>query len=197
MSNGTTTEPPLTPQKRRRRIAILCCNFMRNLALHRAGLRVEVQEYLLNPHHPQCEFWVQVHGNFLDACVLDWWKLFADYEGTHHWHCVVSDRKRFGEDLYATGVSRAEFKKTIKKVDRYRNEFVGHLDDKLVMDLPDLEAAKQATIFLYERLAQMIASPEEWRGLPASVAELEFVFKRASEHAEGVYDEAVRKARGL
>jgi hypothetical protein len=192
----------IEPPERRRRVAILCCNFMRNLALHRAGLRADVGEYLLNPNHPtQGEFWIQAHGNFLDTSVLEWWKLFADYDGKHHWHRVVgdsiSDRKRFGEDLYATGVSRAGFKKTIKEVDDYRNEFVGHLDDKRDMDFPDLEVAKQATLFLYERHAQMTASAEEWRSLPASAEELALVYERASAQAKSVYDEAVRAAHRL
>jgi hypothetical protein len=77
MSNGTVFEPPLTPKDRRQRVVLLCCNFMRNLALHRAGLQYLVRDNLLNPHHPQGEFWVQAHGNFLDTCVLDWCKLFV------------------------------------------------------------------------------------------------------------------------
>jgi hypothetical protein len=37
------TEPPLTPEERRRRVVRLCCSFMRNLAFHRAGMQGEVQ----------------------------------------------------------------------------------------------------------------------------------------------------------
>jgi hypothetical protein len=64
-------EPPLWPDERRRRIVRLCCSFMRNLAYHRAGLSAGVQSNLLNPTHPQGGFWLDVHGNFLDTCVLD------------------------------------------------------------------------------------------------------------------------------
>jgi hypothetical protein len=111
---------PLTPEERRRRVVVLCCHFMRNLALHRAGLQAEVRQYLLNPNHPQGEFRVQAHGNFLDARVLEWWKLFADYNGQHQWHRVVDDRACFGRDLYATRVSRVEFTRTIAEVERKR-----------------------------------------------------------------------------
>ena len=60
MSDDTTddAEPPLDLVKRRRRIAILCCNFMRNLAFRRAGRQNEVRDYLLNRNHPQGEFWI-------------------------------------------------------------------------------------------------------------------------------------------
>jgi hypothetical protein len=202
MSDDTTddAEPPLDPVERRRRIALLCCNFMRNLAFHRAGCQDEVREYFRNPHHPQGEFWIQGHGNCLDTSVLDWCKLFTDYDGEHHWHRVVDDnddRARFKRDLFTALGKGAEFNQTIKKVKRYRDEFVAHLDDKPEMDLPDLEVARQATVFLYERLAQMIGSPKEWRGLPASTEEFAFVYTRASEQAKSVYDEAVRAARRL
>jgi hypothetical protein len=193
MGNGTTVEPPLPPEERRRRMVVLCCNFMRNLALHRAGLRGAVRDNLLNPHHPQGEFWVQAHGNFLDACVMDWWKLFADYDGEHHWHRVVgdSDRACFGKDLHAV-VGRAEFNKTKNKVDRYRNKFVAHLDNERMMKkLPELEVARKAVVFLHERLAQQIANRAELRGLPASPEELEMIFKRATEQAESVYADAL------
>ena len=193
-------EPPLDPVERRRRIAILCCNFMRNLAFHRAGLQDEVREYLRNRNHPQGEFWIQGHGNFLDTCALDWCKLFTDYKGEHHWHRVVdeNDRRRFKKDLYTTpGVGGAEFNKTMNEVKDYRDQFVAHLDKKRTMILPAFEVARQATVFLYERLAQMIACPKEWRGLPASTEELAFVYKRASQQAETVYAEAVRAAQRL
>ena len=85
----------------------------------------------------------------------------------------------------------------IERIKYYRDKFVGHLDDKRTMDLPELEVARQATVFLYERLAQMIADPKEWRNLPASTEELAFVYERAFEQAKGVYNEAVRAARRL
>jgi hypothetical protein len=201
MSDDTTddAEPPLDPVERRRRIALLCCNFMRNLAFHRAGRQDEVREYLLNPHHPQGEFWIQGHGNCLDTCVLDWCKVFADYKrGKHHWRRVLGDPECFRADLEkALGTTAAAFDDVIERITRYRDKFVAHLDDKREMDLPDLEVARQATVLLYERLAQMIASPKEWRCLPASTEELAFVFTRASEQAKSVYDEAVRAARQL
>jgi hypothetical protein len=201
MSDDTTddAEPPLDLFKRRRRIAILCCNFMRNLAFHRAGRQNEVRDYLLNRNHPQGEFWIQGHGNCLDTCVLDWCKVFADYKhGKHHWRRVLGDAERFRADLdKALGTTPAAFDDVIERIKYYRDKFVGHLDDKRTMDLPELEVARQATVFLYERLAQMIADPKEWRNLPASTEELAFVYERAFEQAKGVYNEAVRAARRL
>jgi hypothetical protein len=192
-------EPPLDPIERRRRIAILCCNFMRNLAFHRAGLHDEVRDNLLNRNHPQGEFWIQGHGNCLDTCVLDWCKLFADHKhGKHHWRRVVGDPERFRADLdKALGTTPAAFDDVIERIKHYRDKFVGHLDDKRQMDLPELEVARQATVFLYERLVQMIVSPKGLHDLPASTEELVFVYSRASEQAKSVYGEALRAAQQL
>jgi hypothetical protein len=199
MSDDTTDDidPPLTPLERRRRIAILCCNFMRNLALHRAGLQPQVRDNLLiNPY--QREFWVPAHGNFLDMCVLEWCKLFADYEGEHHWHRIVDDRAGFKKDLYIKlGVRGDAFAKMVEKIKHYRDKFVAHLDEEREMRFPDLKVAREAIVFLYEHLAQLITGREEWQDLPASAEELELLFKRASQHAESVYAEAVRAAQRL
>ena len=100
-------EPPLSPDERRRRVVRLCCNFMRNLALHRAGVVDRVKDNLLNPYHPQGEFWLQAHSNFFDISVLDWCKLFADRKnGKHHWRRVVENPDRFEADLSRHWVSR-------------------------------------------------------------------------------------------
>jgi hypothetical protein len=198
-SRTNNTKPPKNPVERRRRMAILCCNFMRNLALHRAGAEIEVKDNLLNPQHPQGEFWLQSHGNFVDACVLEWCKLFADYDGEHHWSRVVegNDRESFKRDLFKALGEGAEFNQTIQQVKGYRDKFVAHLDEERMMIIPALEVAKQATVFLYGRLGQIITSPKEWRGLPASTEELAVVYKRAAEQAKSVYDEAVRAALRL
>jgi hypothetical protein len=125
-----------------------------------------VRDNLLNPHHYQGEFWLQAHGNFLDTCVLDWCKLFADYDGEHHWRRVVNDRVRFKKDLYTTlAIKGAEFTKTTKEVKHYRDKFVAHLDEERIMPMPALEVARKAVLFLNEHLAQQLA--DKWRGLLA------------------------------
>ena len=191
-------EPPLPPDERRRRVVRLCCSFMRNLACHRAGLHAGVKSNLLNPNHPKGGFWLDAHGNFFDTCVLDWCKLFADRKGKHHWRRVVENPDRFEADLYTTlGVTADAFTTLITKIKDYRDRFVAHLDEDRMMLLPELEVARTAIVFLHQRLAQMIASLEEWPDLPASAEELAFVYQRASQQAETVYAEAVRAARRL
>jgi hypothetical protein len=191
---GTLTDdPPLTQEVRRQRVVLLCCNFMRNLAFHRAGLRyAAVRDYLLNPHHPlQGEFWIQAHGNFLDACVLDWCMLFGDRKhGKHHWRRVVDNPDVFETDLRTRlGVTPAEFDEVVEKITHYRDKFLAHRDEEQTMILPQLEIARKAVLFLDEHLAQQLA--DEWRGLPAAAEQ------RASEQDENVYAEAVDAARRL
>ena len=181
----------LTDVERRRRVVFVCCNFMRNLAFHRAGADPVVKDSLRTPHQPQGEFWIQAHGNFLDSCVLDWCKLFTDYDGEHHWHRVIDERKGFKKDLYTT-LGGADFAEQSEKIRRYRHEFVGHLDQERTMILPTLELAKKAIAFLHERLIQQAPDRKDWRDLPSTAEQLDRVFMRASEAAQSVYGEALR-----
>jgi hypothetical protein len=191
MSNDKKDE--LTPTQRLRRVVLLCCGFMRNLACHRAGRRTEIQDNLFNPHHPQGAFWLHAHNNFIDACILDWCKLFAERKGEHHWRRVVGDPDRFEADLYTTlGVTAAEFAELITKVKRYRNKFVAHLDQDGRMHPPKLDLPKKSVAFLHERLTQEASSFEDWRRLPTSAEQLDGMFVQASEAAESVYREALR-----
>jgi hypothetical protein len=190
------TEPPLTPVERQRRVVRLCCSFMRNLAFHRAGMQGEVQFNLFAPTHPQGAFWREAHGNFIDICVLDWCKLFADPKGKHHWRRVIDEPDRFKADLCATlGVTVAEFATLITQVRRYRDSFVAHLDNERMMRLPTLELPKRSIAFLHERLPQEARSYEDWEGLPTTAEQLDQGFTCALHEAQSVYAEALARHR--
>jgi hypothetical protein len=189
---GIDDEPPLSPDERRRRVVQLCCSFLRNLAFHRAGRDIEVQNKLLDPRHPQAAFWREVHGNFFDISVLDWCKLFADRKGKHYWRRVVAEPDRFEADLYATlGVMADEFTALTTNIKDYRDRFVAHLDEERTMLLPALEVAKGAIVFLHERLMQQAGGCGHWQGLPTTAEQLDRGFTQAFREAQSVYAEAV------
>ena len=75
-----------------RRVGILCCHCLRNLAYYRAGK--DRQRSLFRG-----DFQTTVNGNFLDICVLEWCKLFSDTHGTHYWGNVITDKECFEADL--------------------------------------------------------------------------------------------------
>jgi hypothetical protein len=174
-------EPPLTPAERQRRVVQLCSSFLRNLAFFCAGLQGEVQRILLTPPHPQFEFWREAHVNFLDICVLEWCKLFADRKSEHHWRRVIDDHGRFEADLYATlSVTVDEFAKLIEKAKHYRDKFVAHLDEERTMHPPKLDLPKKSVVFLYGRLVPH-----------ATAKRLEQDFAQALQKAHTVYAEAL------
>lgn len=178
-------EPPLTAVERRRRVVLLCSSFLRNLAFHRAGLHRGVQIALLMPSHPQFEFWREAHVNFLDICVLEWCKLFADGRGEHHWHRVIDsdEHDRFQADLHQTlSVTPDDFAKLVESVKRYRDKFVAHLDEERIMRPPNLEPAKKSIVFLYGRLVE-----------DATPARLDQVFAQALQKAQTAYDDAIAR----
>ncbi len=136
----------MTRKKRLRRVAILCCHCLRNLAYYRAGWRNGSLVF-------QNDFWVNVNGNFLDVCILKWCKLFADARGKHFWKTVVADSTAFYNGLLnELGMTRDQLDSYVAEVRGYRDKFVAHLDSEEVMRPPLLEAAKRSVSYLYDYL---------------------------------------------
>src|SRR6266571_8412423 len=125
----------MTRKQHLRRVAILCCHFLRNLAFYKTGWRGGSLIF-------QDQFWVSVNGNFLDICVLEWCKLFGDSRGKHYWRKVISDPTAFFKGLLKKlGMTEAEFTAYINEIKKYRDKFVAHLDSELIMNIPRLDVA--------------------------------------------------------
>ena len=136
----------LARRQRLRRVGILCCYALGNLAFYRAwheAGRPRARE----------QFWVAANGNFADIAVLEWCKLFADPRGSHYWAKVVTDHGAFSAGLLdSLQMTQQEFDAYIQSMRHLRDKFIAHLDDELVFTLPQLDAAKASTVFLYAHL---------------------------------------------
>jgi hypothetical protein len=143
---------PMTRRQRLRRVGILCCHFLRNLAFYKSGWRKGKLIF-------KDQFWVNANGNFIDICVLEWCKLFGEKRGQHYWRKVVTDQTAFfAELLRAVGQTEAEFDAYIEEMRTYRDKFVAHLDSAEVMNIPTLRTARKSVSFLY---GYLLANEEE------------------------------------
>lgn len=94
-----TNSPQMSTRDRIRRVVILCCHFARNLAYYRIG-QSEEYRVLLDPEQTaNANFWRLANSDFIDVCVLEWCKLFADERGKHHWKAVVTNPVEFKAGL--------------------------------------------------------------------------------------------------
>lgn len=133
-------------KQRLRRVGILCCHCLRNLAFYKAGWRNG--ELIFKD-----QFWVNTNGNFLDICVMEWCKLFGDVHGAHYWEKVISQPKVFFSGLLQeANITEAVFNAYIKEMRTYRNKFVAHLDSEETMHIPKLDVARKSTAYLYDYL---------------------------------------------
>lgn len=140
------TQKPLSQHERIRRVMLLCCHALRNFAFYKSGWKSR-QLQATN------QFWVEANGAFLDRAILEWCKLFADGKGKHHWKRVIKDPAEFESTLYKhLRLSKREFQLYIKKVLRYRDKFIAHLDEDRVMYIPRIKIARNAAAFLYDYL---------------------------------------------
>lgn len=158
--------PALSRRDRLRRVVILCRNFARNLAYYRTGQRPEY-ESLLDPAHPQVNFWRVMNGNCIDICVLEWCKLFADTKGKHHWGKIVTDHVGFKAGLLShLGLDEAGFDQEIEAMKVYRDKFVAHLDSERTMNIPVLDIARQSAWFYHAHIVAGEVQPGDLSGLP-------------------------------
>ena len=141
-----TNNSPLTKNERIRRVMLLCCHSMRNIAFYRAG-------WMGKKIRVKGQYAIAANSNFLDIAVLEWCKLFADKDGRHHWKRVVEDKSKFEQGLYEyLNITKKDFRFYVKEVLNYRNKFLAHLDDERVMYPPKLKLARNAVLYLYEYL---------------------------------------------
>ena len=129
--------------KRLRRVGLLCCHFSRNCAYYKAGW-VEGKTTASN------EFWLTVQNNFLDTAVLEWLKLFGDFNDKHHWKKVVECPDKFKDQmLYSCGVTESDLAEQRGSFKLYRNKFIAHLDSETIMKIPSLDMPLKLTEFYY------------------------------------------------
>lgn len=169
----------MTRRKRLRRVLILCCHCLRNLAFYRAGWSKGSLIF-------QDDFWTAINGNFMDICVLEWCKLFADPRGKHYWQKAVSDPDLFSHGLLQElGISKQELGAYVDEVREYRDKFVAHLDSEEVMRPPVLEVVKDSVSYLYDFLLAHEDEGGYFTDAPATSAAL--FHSSATKQAESVY----------
>jgi len=152
----------MTHSQRLRRVGILCCHCLRNLAFYLSWH--EVGKPFISS-----QFWVNTNSNFLDITVLEWCKLFGDERGKQYFARVVSDPAQFRKKLFAElAVTEAAFNDCIQQMRTYRDKFVAHLDELDTMQIPDLTIAKKSTAFLYEYLLAQEAETDTFHDAPKS-----------------------------
>ena len=156
----------MTRRERLRRVVILCASFARNVAYFRAGQSHTGPE-VRTCSYARSAFWTQVSNNFLDIAVLEWCKLLGDDKDKHFWRNVVADRTAFEASLLSKlEMTESDFADFAKRMRRYRDKFVAHLDSDAKMDIPQLTAALAANSFYHAHITTAEAARAISLGLP-------------------------------
>ena len=168
----------MTKENRLRRIAKLRLHCIRNLSYYR-----ERKEEILD--NPKNQFWRTVDGNFIDICVLEWCKLFADTRGKHFWRKVVTNETTFFSGLLENlGCTQNEFEDYISDTKTYRDKFLAHLDNENTMHIPTLNWIETSTLYLYEYLL----ANEEQNGCFRDVPNIKNYHQQSSDEAKEIYN---------
>lgn len=168
----------LTPRDRLRRPVILCCSFAKNLAYYRAGQDSAALR-------AGADFWRVANNNFLDMCVLEWCKLFAEKGGKHYWGKVIEDSATFETRLLShLGLADEEFQGSITVMKGYRDRFVAHLDEDRTMIIPRMDVAQRAVWFYHGQIVSKEAAANDLVGL---ATDLDTGYKICMIEAQSVY----------
>jgi hypothetical protein len=133
-----------------RRSCKLCLSFARSYALYKASYNDD------GSHIVGGQFWNTELGNNIDIAVIEWCKLFGNYDQEkHHWKRVVKDRKHYKTQLLTEFEnSEAKWAEYHKSILKYRNKFVAHLDVDNEYIVPLLEIALKLISKHYDYLLQ-------------------------------------------
>ena len=172
-------------------MVILCASFARNVAYYRAG-QSQIGSAARSPSHACSAFWTQISANFLDIAVLEWCKLLGDEKDKHFWRNVVTDPPAFEASLLAhLEMTASDFVDLAKKMRRYRDKFVAHLDSDAKMDIPLLTAALAADSFYHGHIVGAEADAGDLFGLADTSDKFAKGYEQCFKEAERVYDEAI------
>jgi hypothetical protein len=159
-----------------RGVGLLCCHFTRNVAYYQAGW---VDDSFVSSD----DFWRNANSNFLDISVLEWHKLFGEWNGKHHWRKVVPEPDTFLTALWEDiDVTEDAFNTHCKEMKTYRDKFVAHLDNERRMQIPRLTIAVDSVLFLYD-----IILNEYQDFLPDAPANLRSYYEERLEHGRRRY----------
>jgi hypothetical protein len=180
----------LTRRERLRRVVILCASFARNVAYFRAG-QSQTGSAVRAPSHACSAFWTQVSANSLDIAVLEWCKLLGDEKDKHFWGNVVTDPAAFEASLLANlGMTASDFDGLGKKMRRYRDKFVAHLDSDAKMDIPPLTAALAANSFYHGHIVRAEAAADDLFGLADTSEKFARGYEQCFKEAQRAYSQA-------
>lgn len=169
-ATASSTPPPLTREERLRRVALVCCHFLRNLAFYRAGWRYDINLGKRSPRTTD-QFWVNANTNSLDICVLEWCKVFGEKNGKHRWSSIVSD-PQFQQKLFQRlRLTEDQFNAYVKQMRDYRDWFIAHLDNERTMFPPRMRIARQSIAFLYDHLVHVEDTVNALHNAPQSAAQ--------------------------
>jgi hypothetical protein len=172
-------------------VVILCASFARNVAYFRAG-HSETGSAARAPSQPRSAFWTQISANFLDTAVLEWCKLLGDEKDKHFWRNVVTDPLSFEASLLAhLGMTASDFADLAKKMRRYRDKFVAHLDSDAKMDIPQLTAALAANGFYHGHIVRVEAAAGDLFGLADTSDKFAKGYEQCFKEAQLAYDQAI------
>ena len=123
--------------------------------------------------------------------MLEWCKLLGDEKDKHFWRNVVTDPVALEASLLVNlEMTESDFADLAKKMRRYRDKFVAHLNSDAKMDIPRLTAALAANSFYHEHIVTVEAAAGDLFGLADTSEKFAQGFEQCLKEAQQAYGQA-------
>lgn len=126
--------------------------------------------------------------------MLEWCKLLGDEKDKHFWRNVVTDPAAFEASFLAhLGMTASDFGDLAKKMRRYRDKFVAHLDSDAKMDIPRLTDALAANSFYHGHIVTVEAAAGDLFGLADTSEKFANGYEQCFKEAQRAYGQATSR----
>jgi hypothetical protein len=117
--------------------------------------------------------------------------LLGDEKDKHFWRNVVTDPAAFEAGLLINlEMTESDFADFAKKIRRYRDKFVAHLDSDAKMDIPRLVVAIAANSFYHKHIVTTEADAGDLFGLADTTEKFAQGYEQCFKEAQQAYGQA-------
>lgn len=99
------------------------------------------------------DFWVRANGTLFDMTVIEWCKLFSDENAKHHWAKTFLNIKEWKSQLLQhLELPEENYEVELNKIKEYRDKYVAHLDNPILINYPSTEFMLNSASYLYDSI---------------------------------------------
>ena len=144
--------------------------------------------------NPNLNFWLLIHGSFMDLPALDWCKIFGSNAEPTHWKGIATDHAQFKNSLLNhLDITDNEWAAYWEQMKNFRDELIAHqCTDSIVTKYPEFDIALRSSYFYHDYLANLLTEQDS-----DPIENLELYSLRFYEQTKKIAKKAIEATKGI